>query len=210
MPNLVPCKSCEKEVSRSAKTCPHCGHKLRGGLLKKLVLWPIGFLLFLGFIGAMLEEGGTVASQNATSTNKQEDRFLIGDSMNTEKFEIAIESVSLRSSVGTEFFASSPADGAVYVAVKWSYKNTTNKPIGIFSTPSVFLMDPTGTRYSPDIGASSSFATELDNDSKVLSNLNPGIRVRDASVFEVSEELFDSESWYLLVDADQRAEVRLG
>lgn len=93
--------------------------------------------------------------------------------------------------MGIEFFASSPAGGAVYVAVKWSYKNTTNKPIGIFSTLLVFLMDPTGTQYSPDLGASSSFATELDNDSEVLSNLNPSIRVRDASVFEVSEELFD-------------------
>lgn len=34
----IKCKSCEKEVSKSAKTCPHCGEKLKKGFWWKFLL----------------------------------------------------------------------------------------------------------------------------------------------------------------------------
>ena len=46
MSKLVNCKTCEKEVSKSAKKCPHCGAKLKMGFFMKLII------LFFGFIGS--------------------------------------------------------------------------------------------------------------------------------------------------------------
>ena len=38
MPTLTTCKSCGKEVAKSAKSCPHCGAKLRMGMGLKLII----------------------------------------------------------------------------------------------------------------------------------------------------------------------------
>jgi len=38
---LTPCKTCSKEVAKSAIVCPHCGAKLKLNLIEKLVLFVI-------------------------------------------------------------------------------------------------------------------------------------------------------------------------
>ena len=208
---LAPCPSCGKEVSKSAKSCPHCGHKLKGSFLKKLILWPIGILIGLAFLVAILgggEKGNTVTKKGSNQSPK-EAVFDVGDSFQTRKFEISVSDVKQLGSVGSKYFSSQPSEGAIYIAVQWNYKNISDKPINAFSTPSLKLIGASGTKYSADVGASSSYATELNLDSKVISDLNPGIRVRDADVFEVSQEAFDSGNWTLLIDADQSATVQL-
>ena len=38
MSDLKKCPSCEKEVAKSAKVCPHCGKKLKMGMFLKLII----------------------------------------------------------------------------------------------------------------------------------------------------------------------------
>jgi hypothetical protein len=73
----------------------------------------------------------------------------------------------------------------------------------------MYLIAPSGTKYSEDLGASVIYAGALDINEKALSDINPGIKIRSAAVFEVSEELFDPAAWTLLVDADQNARVKI-
>ena len=44
MAKIVNCKTCQKEVSSDAKVCPHCGQKLKMGLMKKLLLGVAGLI----------------------------------------------------------------------------------------------------------------------------------------------------------------------
>ncbi|WP_088187085.1 hypothetical protein [Desulfosporosinus sp. FKA] len=48
------CKTCSKEVARSATACPHCGAKLKMNLIEKLVLYVIvsfiAIFLFEAFV----------------------------------------------------------------------------------------------------------------------------------------------------------------
>jgi len=48
---LIACPSCKKEVSDSAKSCPHCGHALtvEGGAII-LILFFVGILYFSGYL----------------------------------------------------------------------------------------------------------------------------------------------------------------
>lgn len=131
----------------------------------------------------------------------------VGDTFRTEKFEITITSAGERSSVGSEFFVQQPSTGATFVAVQATIKNISSRPINSFSMPDIHLMAPDGIRFDPDIGASSSFATELDLDEKVFSDLNPGITVRSGNVFEVAKDQFDKTTWRLFVDADESVYV---
>ena len=50
MSNLKPCKSCNKEVSKDAKVCPHCGKKLKMGLMAKIGIL-IVILIIIGVAG---------------------------------------------------------------------------------------------------------------------------------------------------------------
>ncbi len=55
MSKLTTCKTCEKEVAKSAKSCPHCGAKLKSGWFAKITL---GFLVFI-ILAVFIGEGGS-------------------------------------------------------------------------------------------------------------------------------------------------------
>ena len=52
MSKMTTCKICSKEIAKSAKSCPHCGAKLKMGFVKKI---GIGFLVLIGIgvVGSM-------------------------------------------------------------------------------------------------------------------------------------------------------------
>ena len=56
MASLKPCKTCEKEVSTSAKVCPHCGQKLKSGLFVKIIKWTGGIILALIILALVIPE----------------------------------------------------------------------------------------------------------------------------------------------------------
>jgi TonB family protein len=100
------------------------------------------------------------------------------------------------------FLQSKAANGGIYIAIEWDYKNVSAKPINVFGMPSIHLLAPDGMQYDADAGASASFATEVHTDQKILSDLNPGISDSDADVFEVSKETFDPSTWRIVIEAD--------
>jgi len=213
MTTLVPCKVCSKEISINANSCPHCGESIKkSSVIKTFIIMPICVIvalsIFLPLSCGERKKNESDADRITQPTKKQakDSRQIleteIGANFRTDKFEIQISSVELRSSVGKTFFVSKPSEGAIYLAVVWNYKNIYSKPISSFDNPTLYLIAPDGTKYYSDIDASGSFATEQDNNAKILSDLNPGIKVQTSKVFEVSKELFSEESWKLLVDAD--------
>lgn len=66
MAKMKPCKTCSKEVASSAKTCPHCGAKLRMGFLKKALIGIGGFIILLIVIGIA---AGSNGNKQVSSTN---------------------------------------------------------------------------------------------------------------------------------------------
>lgn len=56
------CKSCDKEVAKGAKACPHCGQKLKMGFLAKA---GIGVVLLIGVVVLALPSDEEVATQLA-------------------------------------------------------------------------------------------------------------------------------------------------
>lgn len=214
---MKPCKECGEEISSSANKCPKCGKDQRNFFMKHKILSVIGILIVLGIIGSLIggndDKTTVISSGNNTSTNSNntstngnststETVAKVGDVIKTGQFEITITSIQERSSVGTQIFNSNPAEGGTYVAVNWKYKNISDKPINSFSTPSIKIVDKNDTKYDSDIGASSSYATELNLDEKILSDLNPGITVKDADVFEIAKEQYATGGYRLLIQAD--------
>lgn len=195
-------------------------------LLTSLIVAPI-FLLIAPIVttaGAVAaaessssgSSGNTLSSSSSTtsSTSSQTQptsapKYEVGQTISTPGLDITVLTAKKRGRLGNEFFSSSPSEGAVYVAVTWQYKNTSSQPLGMFERPSMELKDANGVTYSPDLGASGSYATEVDFDEKVMSDLNPGITVKTADVFEVSSELIQNPGWRIVINADKKIEMPL-
>lgn len=73
MSKLTTCKTCSKEVAKSAKSCPNCGAKLKMGFFKKIGIGfgiIIVFLIILGSIGSK-NSSTTTNTSKSTANNKQ-------------------------------------------------------------------------------------------------------------------------------------------
>ncbi len=57
---LTPCKSCKKEVSTDAKTCPHCGTRNPGGRTSVAAILGLSLLalLVVGYCSSLLNQPG--------------------------------------------------------------------------------------------------------------------------------------------------------
>lgn len=174
------------------------------------VLRSIALTTMLGAMAAC----GDVGSDNptmgeATEKSAPATKFKVGDVVNFEAFEVVLKSVEERSVVGNEYSKEKPAEGGTYVAVVYTLKNTGKKPIGMFDGPTLKLMDPSGTVYDADLGASTSWSLEKDFNRKVMSDLNPGIKTEDGKVFEVSKEQFDRATWKIVLDGHENTPIAL-
>ena len=168
---------------------------------------PIALILILCFLYAIgsenIDNKSNVGNTNITQENVNNNMtFGLNEPVRTEKFEITIISVSPTTMVGNEYLNSKPAEGGIYLAVKWKYKNISNKPIGTFSFPTLSLFDAQNIEYSNDIDASGNYATQINSNEKIISDLNPGIAVTSASVFEIDKKKANETGLRFLVRGD--------
>ena len=124
--------------------------------------------------------------------------------METDKFEIAIMNVEQKTTVGTIFFKKEAGNGNTFVCIRVRIKNISNEPIGTFSQPYFKLVDGNNTTYNTDIDASSSYVTEVEDTSKFLSDLNPGVTIYDTGVFQIGKDYYAQNSFNLIIKADKK------
>ena len=72
--------------------------------------------------------------------------------------------------------------------VKYQFKNISKEPVSSFSFPDIKLFDPNDVKYDEASGAEIAYKTQAKISSKSLSDLNPGITSKEATVFEVAKE----------------------
>lgn len=113
--------------------------------------------------------------------------------------EITVTSVSQVQRVGGQWVNAEAAPDGVLVVVNYTVKNTSDKPVSASDMPDLTLRDANGTVYKPDTGKTAAYATEANLTAKALSDLNPGLSITDAEVFEVSSKSFDPSKWAVMV-----------
>ena len=199
------CPKCGEEIQVSAKKCKHCQADLRNWFVRHKIMTGI---LALVVIVILINVGGSDKEENKTADvekNKVEEvKYEINDTIKAGELELTVTSAEEKKRVGSQYFQSDPSEGGTFMAVQWKYKNVSDKPMGMFSQPSINLIDSAGTKYDSDVDASVHYATELDLDRKIISDLNPGILVNDADVFEISKEVFAKGGWSVVISADNK------
>lgn len=163
-----------------------------------LVIFVVLALVFGGKGDKAANTGGVSTSESQSEAPKN---AKVGEMFTLKNSEVGVLSVEVLDEVGEDILKKEASDGGVFVAVVWQMKNVSDKPLSMFETPDIALIDSKGSKYDNDIEATSYFDIEkqIDN-SKILSDLNPGILVKATAVYEVSKDLFNLNDWKLKIE----------
>jgi TM2 domain-containing membrane protein YozV len=159
-----------------------------------LVLLPI---ISIG-AGIFIVMGAISASGEKPTSGKT---YSIGETIKESKFSFVINETFVTKTIGNQFNA---PDGAIYVAAVYTYANAGKKPVSAFDAPELKLVDSNSVKYSEAIDATLGCNVLIDSTAKGLSDINPGIPLKECSVFEVSQTLFDQKTWRIQVDGTGR------
>ena len=151
---LTNCKACGAQVAKTAKTCPHCGAKVRKGHPVLIcVLIVIALFVIIGAAGGSNEpkkvetpaqsqntniistkvpEQTTVKAPEQTTAPKKDEKtvFLVGETAELKNVQVTLKSVT--ESTGSAY--NKPADGNVFVLCEFDIANNSDSEI-----TSVFL-----------------------------------------------------------------------
>ena len=216
MSQLVSCKACGKEIAKGVKKCPNCGKDQRNWFMRHKILSFIGAIIVFAIIGNALGGGDDTATDTNTDTaseskNEQaveEKVYAVGDVVPADQLEVTVSKSEEKSTVGNEYVNKQASEGGTFVAIQYTMKNVSDEPVGMFDYPTLKLVDEKGTEYNSDIDASGNYAIETDIDnSKIMSDLNPGISVTDTEVYEISKEMFAQGKWFIQI-GDQKVQIK--
>jgi hypothetical protein len=215
MSGLVACKTCGKEIAKGVKKCPHCGKDQRNWFLRHKIMTFIGAILVLVIISSLGsgEEKATNTTSGEAKTEsavaKKETVYKVGDTIKVDQLEVTVSKFEEKDVIGDpNFLGKKASEGGILVAIQYTLKNVSDKPVGMFDYPTLSLVDEKGTEYSSDIDGSAAYATETNIDnSKIFSDLNPDISVSDTQVYEISKVKFAEGKWYIQV-GDAKVQIK--
>lgn len=138
---LTTCKTCGEQVAKTAKTCPHCGAKIKKShpvtiaILVGLIL--IAVAVSTGESDAPKKVDSPVSVQNPvkattqmTEASKNEkNAFLLGETAELKNVQVTLASVT--ESDGSAY--NKPTDGNVFVLCEFEITNNSDKEINISS-----------------------------------------------------------------------------
>jgi hypothetical protein len=164
-------------------------------------------LIVVGLIGCSPSSTTSAQAdgQSASDAPAAVAALLPGQPIQIGDLAVVVQPAELKHQVGLEIAPQTAADGGVLVLIRYSVANTSNKPVSAGTFPQIKLLDDKGTEYAPDAGKTGAYALVARLDSKIFSDLNPGITVKNAVVFEVSKASFDSKTWMAVVDGKRVA-----
>ena len=138
-----------------------------------------------------------------------EERYLDGIKISTNKFKIILNSVEPAAPEGRIYLSKEPSEGSLYIIVSWEYKNITKTCQTPSDYPLLYFTDMHGTRYDCDLDAASRYAAARNQTRTISDALKPGSRVKDIQIFAIPKNVFDAGGLFLQIIADEAVTVKV-
>ena len=188
MSKLKNCKTCSKEVAKSAKSCPHCGAKLKMGFFPKALIG-IGALIVIGlFVNGSDDETASTSTEPTTSAASSEKApaALSNEGVSSD-VKIKVESFDSAESLGDNEFNKVAAQGIFKVA-KVTITNGQKDAVTLDST-SFKLVDDQKREFGTSTEGHMALETSAEKkESFFLKQLNPGLSLTGYVVFDVPKD----------------------
>ena len=188
MAKIIVCKTCGKEIAKSAKACPHCGAKQKPGCLRSVLatfLLVFGIAMILGALGG--EETPTKVpgeSQPVTQTEQptEDPVFTVGDTV--EMRDIYVTLIDVYEFSG-DFMQ--PQDGNVFVAFELLIENKSDDSVAVSS---LLCFEA----YFDDFVANYNIGAQAESGKNQLDGeIAPGKKMTGAISYEVPEDWTTTE-----------------
>ena len=188
MAKIIVCKTCGKEIAKSAKACPHCGAKQKPGCLRSVLavfLLLFGIAMILGALGG--EENPTKVpgeSQPVTQAEQPTDDpvFTVGDTV--EMRDIYVTLIDVYEFSG-DFMQ--PQDGIVFVAFELLIENKSDDSVAVSS---LLCFEA----YFDDFVANYNIGAQAESGKNQLDGeIAPGKKMTGAICYEVPEDWTTTE-----------------
>lgn len=196
MDKLKKCKTCGAEIAKSAKACPHCGAKQKGGnpILGGILIF-IGIVMIVGVVNG--GNSGTKVDNSDSSKAPQseppkEEIFTVGDSVKLNDVIVTLNSVEKNK--GSAY--NTPSDGNVFLICEFTIENNRKDEVAISSMLSF-------TAYADDYSSNLSLSAliekgdrqQLDGKVDAGKKMNGVIGYEVPSDFNVFEIRFAPNVW---------------
>lgn len=182
MAKLITCKTCGKEVAKSAKKCPHCGARLKMGFFQKALIGIGAFIVLIIVIVAASSGGNkpSTPSTNAPSTGTTKPLSNTGVSSDVT---IKVNGVETKSTVGGQY-NSEKAQG-VFKIVNLSITNGQKDAITL-NADDFKLVDSKGREFTYSTNGQTALGmADSTTADFFLKQLNPGLTQTGKIVFDV-------------------------
>ncbi len=128
---LTTCKTCGKEIAKTADKCPHCGANLKNTSIIKVVFAILLIFLIFFIIINESEKPKRVDSNNINTTKQTNNSstFAVGESAELNNIIVTLKSV--KESKGSEY--NKPAEGKVLAICEFEIQNNSTEEFVISS-----------------------------------------------------------------------------
>lgn len=173
MGKMTLCKTCGKELAKSARVCPNCGAKLKTGVLKKFGIG-LGIVIVLFIIIGIATSNGSntqsASSQNSTSkTNTQPAKPTWNtketDATKNGNVNVAVQLIKANGNLKT--IATSPSPAAVAKA-PWNYYGKVVKITGQIADIQEY---PVGSDWSKSLGGKEAGQIVIASDDGTITDM---------------------------------------
>ncbi|WP_347563691.1 DUF5067 domain-containing protein [Pseudoflavonifractor sp. 524-17] len=195
---MVTCKSCGKEIPKTANICPSCGAKQKKHKALGVILLILGiFIVIAAVFGGsddedkpqrVSKEDSPKASAAATTApaatpEPKDEVFTVGDSVSLD--DIVVTLVDVSESTGGNYMT--PADGNVFIICEFEIENNSSKDI---SVSSIMSFDA----YVDDYSTSMSLSAEMSSDKNQLDgSVAAGKKMNGVIGYEVASDWSEIE-----------------
>ena len=168
MAKMIKCKSCGKEIAKTAKTCPNCGAK-QHNIANIAIAFCVVIIIFavIGAIGSALGENGSDpkkvgdinSSQSSQSNESKPEKttFTVGEKVDLDGVIVTL--VNVAESNGSGFYK--PSDGKTFIQCEFEIENMSSKDISVSTIMSF-------EAYINDYSTSASISATLSADKPQL------------------------------------------
>lgn len=122
-------------------------------------------------------------------------------------WEIAMKAVEVAPDIGPSGLVPSAANGATYVHITYSLKNTGNEGLSYGKWPKAQLVDAAGHKFEHETFATA--AMSASSNPTWADNLNPNLSTEVHMVWKVDEKSFDRGTWRLVLQTKPETEFPL-
>jgi len=204
MASKISCEKCSNHPLSDNKNCRECGGSAdsKGALLKVFQFLGIILVMWASIVGA----GNFLGIKRTDDVDDREViRLHVGVTFQASGLDITVSSIEARTEIGdSNLILKQAQDNSLFLVVSWSIRNITSSPINLSThRPRIKLFSDELTLYQEDAVLSAVLGSSLELDHKMMGELNPLIMEKQVSVFEVSKQLYNPQTWTICVMADR-------